>query len=78
MSATARRFARTAHPAVPRRPFPSFACSPHNQRGFTPPPPLIASYAFSASFRNGLNRSIGMGKIVVELFSEAIWFKVWR
>jgi len=33
---------------------------------------------FSASFRNGLNRSSGIGKAIVELFSAAIWFKVWR
>jgi hypothetical protein len=38
----------------------------------------IIPYIFSASFRKGLNKSIGMGKTVVELFSAAIWFKVWR
>lgn len=42
------------------------------------PHPLTRIQLFSASFRNGLNRSIGMGKRTVELFSAAIVFKVWR
>jgi hypothetical protein len=39
---------------------------------------FMCIHLFSASFKNGLNRSIGMGKRIVELFSAAIVFKVWR
>ena len=35
-------------------------------------------YAFSTNLRNGLNKSSGIGKAIVELFSAAIWFNVWR
>jgi hypothetical protein len=34
--------------------------------------PACFFYAFSANFRNGLNKSMGIGNTVVELFSAAI------
>ena len=57
-----------------------FALDPASGRQlwFTPSPHLHCGWTKGAPCMNGVSRSIGSGKIVVEFFSDAISLTVWR